>query len=331
VSNVGSRYPFTPFPEGWFFVCHARELTRDKLYSRQFHGQDIVAYRDAQGRVCVLDAYCPHLGAHLGKTGRLEGGALRCQFHGLRFDAQGHCLRRGAPALRAYPVLERNGFVFAYHSSTGAAPAWSIPELADAGHGPLASCKLLVRSHPQEMSENSVDVAHFAEVHGFQELEMLEPMHWQGPYLTCLYRLRVPSRLLERCGAPLRLEFRLHKWGLGYSLAELHWPAFGLSARQFVFPTPLDGELVELNLALSVGSARRSALLARIARQVMMRQFRSELEKDRRFWESKRYLARPGLDPHDGPIQDYRRYCRQFYPSALPQLRGVSGSLETPG
>lgn len=336
---MGYRYPFTPFPEGWFFVCHASQLAHDALFTRLFLGQEIIAFRNEQGEARVFDAYCPHLGAHLGKTGHIEGGMVKCHFHGFRFDGQGHCVRTrcGKPSrrseLRAWHVQEVNGFVFAYHGAVRAIPVWRIPQLDGAGFSRAATRKLLIRSHPQEMSENSVDITHFAEVHGFEELEIIEPMHWEGPHLTSVYRVRRPSPLLDRLGMPVRVEFRLHKWGLGYSLAELSLPEYGVSGRQFVFPTPLDGEQVEVNLALSVRhtegqrSGAGSKLAACIAREFLIRAFQREWRKDAIFWETKRYLARPALDRSDGPIGHFRRFCRQFYP-ALPQIgRGLREQL----
>lgn len=335
------RYPFTPYPEGWFFVCHAHELRDGRLLSRQFHGEEIVAYRDAQGQARVFDAFCPHLGAHIGKTGVLQPQGLKCRFHGFQFDGEGRCVRTGAgepsrsSSLRAYRSCETNGFVFAYHAVAHPVPAWTIPELDGAGFNRPALRRLCVRSHPQEMAENAIDIAHFAAVHGFRELELLEPMRWHGSRLSCAYRLQVPSSALERCGLALRIEFKLQKWGLGYSLAELSWPALGLSARQYVFPTPLDGERVELNLAVSVKrtaatASRRFTLVEDAARALLIRQFERELLKDKAFWESKRYLARPAIDASDGPIGEFRRYCRQFYPVPLGQVTPSHGINSLP-
>ena len=242
-----------------------------------------------------------------------------------------------ASSLGAYRACERNGFVFAYHAAVHAVPAWCIPELDAAGFGRPALRTLRVRSHPQEMAENGVDMAHFAQVHDFREIELMEPMRWHGSRLTCAYRMRVPSPFLERCGVALCIEFRLQKWGLGYSLAELSWPALGLRARQFVFPTPLDGEWVELNFAVSVkrdasaglGARVPSAWVERSARDLLAWQFERELRKDMVFWESKRYLARPAIDESDGPIGEFRRFCRQFYPQ-LPQVTPSHGTSMPP-
>ena len=118
-SYMTYRYPFTPYPEGWFFVCHAHELTTGRLFWRQFHGEQIVAYRDEQGQVRVFDAYCPHLGAHLGKTGKLERDGLKCRFHGFQFDGEGHCVRTGAgvDALLCFGA-KRSGDIYTTHDAS---------------------------------------------------------------------------------------------------------------------------------------------------------------------------------------------------------------------
>ncbi|TNF57873.1 MAG: aromatic ring-hydroxylating dioxygenase subunit alpha, partial [Burkholderiales bacterium] len=53
-------------------------------------GQDLVLFKDAQGRFGLLDRDCPHRGADLA-YGRNEGDGLRCPFHGWKFDISGQC------------------------------------------------------------------------------------------------------------------------------------------------------------------------------------------------------------------------------------------------
>src|SRR3954464_5742491 len=85
-------------------------------------GEDLVLFREGN-RYGLVERQCAHRGADLA-YGRLEGGGLRCSFHGWLFDTSGKCLETPAePAgrrlcehirLRAYPVVERSGIVFAY-------------------------------------------------------------------------------------------------------------------------------------------------------------------------------------------------------------------------
>ncbi|MFO1220150.1 MAG: Rieske 2Fe-2S domain-containing protein [Burkholderiaceae bacterium] len=87
-------------------------------------GEDLILFRDGNGRPGLLHPRCAHRGASL-VYGRVEADGLRCCYHGWLFDAQGHCLDQpcepdGGAALRHnvrqpwYPVQERYGLVFAY-------------------------------------------------------------------------------------------------------------------------------------------------------------------------------------------------------------------------
>src|SRR5436305_12727099 len=90
-------------------------------------GEDLVLFRDEQGRPGLLGLHCAHRGADL-SYGRLEDGGLRCIYHGWLYDRTGRCLEQpGEPALRqaqgerpfrerirqlAYPCTELGGIVF---------------------------------------------------------------------------------------------------------------------------------------------------------------------------------------------------------------------------
>src|SRR5437016_14226039 len=86
-------------------------------------GEDLVLFRDDQGRPGLLGLHCSHRGADL-SYGRLEDGGLRCIYHGWLYDINGRCLEQpGEPAgstfnekIRhtAYACFERAGAIFAY-------------------------------------------------------------------------------------------------------------------------------------------------------------------------------------------------------------------------
>ena len=55
-------------------------------------GQALAVFRDSDGEVHVLDAYCPHLGTNLGAGGHVKGKCLECPFHGWQFNGlDGRC------------------------------------------------------------------------------------------------------------------------------------------------------------------------------------------------------------------------------------------------
>src|SRR5438034_9363696 len=53
-------------------------------------GEHLIAFRDSNGQVGLVDSYCAHRGANL-FWGRNEEGGLRCVYHGWKYDVHGHC------------------------------------------------------------------------------------------------------------------------------------------------------------------------------------------------------------------------------------------------
>ena len=75
---MSKRYPM-PIPHGWYAVAYSDELAVGESRPERYFGKDLVLFRTESGRASLLDAYCPHLGAHLGygiheNTGR--GGGI---------------------------------------------------------------------------------------------------------------------------------------------------------------------------------------------------------------------------------------------------------------
>src|SRR5215203_2221433 len=83
-------------------------------------GEDLALFRDEQGRPGLLGLHCSHRGADL-SYGRVEGGGLRCLYHGWLYDLSGRCIDQpGEPAdstfkdrirHRAYPCREVGDFI----------------------------------------------------------------------------------------------------------------------------------------------------------------------------------------------------------------------------
>src|SRR5207244_11515352 len=57
----------------------------------QVLGEDLVAFRDTQGRLGLLDEFCPHRRVSL-FFGRNEECGLRCVYHGWKYDVEGRCV-----------------------------------------------------------------------------------------------------------------------------------------------------------------------------------------------------------------------------------------------
>ena len=74
------------------YLCEeADSLPPGGVLSLRYFGRELVLFRTESGEPRVLDAFCPHLGAHLGHGGKVQGESIRCPFHGWCFDGRGAC------------------------------------------------------------------------------------------------------------------------------------------------------------------------------------------------------------------------------------------------
>jgi len=108
----------------WQPAALSEELPPDGAPLRiRLLSEDLVLFRDDQGRPGLLGLHCPHRGADLA-MGRVEHGGLRCLYHGWLFAIDGACLEQPSePAENqfkhkvchlSYPCQEVGGIVFAY-------------------------------------------------------------------------------------------------------------------------------------------------------------------------------------------------------------------------
>jgi phenylpropionate dioxygenase-like ring-hydroxylating dioxygenase large terminal subunit len=109
----------------WMPILLERELAEPdgEPVEVQVLGERLVAFRDTQGRIGLLDAFCPHRRVSLW-LGRNEECGLRCVYHGWKFDVGGACVEQmNEPGensfadkvhIKHYPTLELGGIVWTY-------------------------------------------------------------------------------------------------------------------------------------------------------------------------------------------------------------------------
>ncbi len=322
-----------PFPDGWYAIAWSDEIGPGAVATRQFVGREVVVFRTESGVPSLMLAHCPHLGAHLGMGGRIVGESIRCPFHGFCFDEAGNCTATGygtpVPAglrARTWPVVETDGAIFAWHHHDDQPPLWELPESGFEGSAKLRHRTFQLKDHPQETTENSVDLGHFAVVHGYEDVALLKEVVTDGPYLNVSYRARRPLRPLGRFGpsATTGFEYDIHIYGLGYSQVDVSIPGLGLRARLLVLATPrADGEVdLRLGLRLHDPVDRRGLLRLLPARVIgwgagrfVLNGFANDAAQDFPIWENKAYVSPPKLAKGDGPIGLYRKWASQFYPA----------------
>jgi 3-ketosteroid 9alpha-monooxygenase subunit A len=310
------RYPMTPFPNGWFQVGYSDELAAGTAEPLHYFGRDYVLMRGEDGVARVFDAYCPHLGAHLGYGGKVEGNSIRCPFHGWCYDSTGKCIdipygKRIPPSAKlvSHPVAERNGLVMLWHHADGKAPDWEIPLVAEyglEGWTPYNKRRWKIRTHNQDMAENSVDQAHFRYVHGTLTVPQSEAKT-EGPCLHVVSQMKMGTPAGEVDGS-----IESKSWGFGFGQVRFS----GIVETSLVTSvTPIDGEYVDVRFSFSVKSLGDERVTRGVGK-ALIADIEKQMREDIPIWENKAFLERPVLCDGDCPIGVFRTWCKQFYSEA---------------
>jgi phthalate 4,5-dioxygenase oxygenase subunit len=126
---VTDTNPGTPmgevFRRFWLPVALSQELPGPDCEPLRVKvlGEDLIAFRDSEGKVGLVDAYCPHRGAPI-FFGRNEESGIRCIYHGWKFDVTGACVDlpntpegdtyRDKVKIKAYPCEDQGDLIWAY-------------------------------------------------------------------------------------------------------------------------------------------------------------------------------------------------------------------------
>jgi len=267
------------FPVGWYAVAESNDIGRGKHASPQYFGQKLRLYRDKAGAVHAT-----------------------------------------SPAiLRRWSLHEQSGLIFAWYHPEGLEPQWELPALPLEGWTGYRVRSLTVRSHPQETSENSVDIGHFVQLHGFRDAWYEKDLDTREHLLMGSYGIGYPLP----AGRSFVAKFDVEVHGLGFSLVKIRVPSVGVRIHTLILSTPVDDEHVQVRMGVAVRHWGAPGL-SHLIREMASLRLRYEVAQDAPIWESKRYLEQPLLAEGDGPIAAYRRYCRQFYPTRATRGHALS-------
>ena len=311
------------YPRGWFVVAESSELGLKPL-ALKFHGKDLVLYRGESGKAILLDAYCPHMGTHLGASDsshlassgqQIEGDSIRCPYHGWRFNASGECddipYHHGkcpkSATIASYMVTESMGCVMAWFDEEGSEPDYDAPSLEEwddpmwirwqldhCGDFPV---------HPQELMDNMADVWHLGPTHGspceyFQnEIRGVKCIQRQGGFHKD-YNCSIDTLT----------------WYTGPSILLSRQHIGDMRTYEFIAHTPVEDGVVRvwhgvLYKALSDNPTQREAALAKKAQAGAL----ASLSADFSVWLNKRPAVNMIQLPTDGPFGICRKWYSQFY------------------
>jgi phenylpropionate dioxygenase-like ring-hydroxylating dioxygenase large terminal subunit len=306
------RFDF-PIPTGWFCVSWSKDLEPGQVKPIRYFARDLVLFRTSDGQAHVLDAHCPHLGAHMGHGGVLEDDQLVCPFHAWRFDGAGKCTdvpyatkQPKKCSVKSWTVNEINGMVMVWHDLAGREPMWEMPvisEHGDPGWTELRYRQWVINTCNQEMAENQVDTAHFRYLHGTTEMPVAT-VERQG------HRLITHSTTgMSTAMGPVDGKIEVNAWGFGFTTTRFT----GLVETLLLSSaTPIESDKSELWFGFTVRDIGKG-ITGGVGKAFMF-EISRQLEQDIPVWENKIYIHPPVLVDGDGPIGRFRAWASQFYP-----------------
>jgi phenylpropionate dioxygenase-like ring-hydroxylating dioxygenase large terminal subunit len=155
-------------PDNWYPLAWSHELKTGKVIAARFAGQPIVLARNAAGEAFALEDRCAHRQVPL-SCGLVEGNAIRCGYHGWRYDRSGQCTdvpylnkERMPNGVRAYPCREAGGMVMVFPGDPALADTVPLPKLGsvDDPTYKTRSFGQVVGCHYTFMHENLMDMNH---------------------------------------------------------------------------------------------------------------------------------------------------------------------------
>jgi phenylpropionate dioxygenase-like ring-hydroxylating dioxygenase large terminal subunit len=319
-------------PWGWFRVAWSADLKPGDVVPLHYFGKDLVLFRTGTGRAVVLDAFCEHLGAHLGFGGTVREECIVCPFHGWTWTPEGenqsipyadHVVRG---KIRAWRVREVNGIVWAWYHPEGDEPTWEIatlPELMSGEYAPFHpdACRTWesVRVHPLQPVENTADPAHIRFIHGAGMIPELGEFYSDRHRFVCTLRYQWgygrESTWLTPEG-PVDGLLIAESQGLGVITTRYTgiWPTV-----QITGCTPIDEEHSEYYTAVLVREGNPET------RSGLIRHFFREVESDFPIWEHMIHRPHPPLPRLESKImRTVRAWSRQFLPDGPADERNAS-------
>ncbi len=258
----------------WQPVMVGDDLATGAAKRIELLGEYFTAYRGEDGVAHIVEDRCPHRMTRL-SLGWVEGGCIRCFYHGWMFDAQGKCVEQPAEKdafkdkvrIRGFPTREYLGLVFAYFGE-GAAPEFPLfPEVDEEAD------TVTYNAHPVPCNffqriENDLDEVHLHYVHrvgtadiGMDELPeiIVEETEYgihrtgrrvdRGNNVTRTGRIFMPNTMMVITpGRPARPEWMLHlAWRvpvrddemMSFIVTAKKGGGGGLKRREHIDPDPL--------------------------------------------------------------------------------------------
>ena len=192
----------------WMPACLIEEVAEPDCAPLKIRllGEDLVVFRDSDGKLGIIDEYCPHRRVSL-VFGRNEECGLRCLYHGWKMDVDGNVVEMTSEPpesgfaekvkVKAYPAREWGGFVWTYMGPAGTTPEFEPPAFAPTEGTRVSIVKIHVGCNWAQILEGQIDSAHSSSLHSSDmkpakvDSAKAVETHWLRPSTDKAPRLQV--------------------------------------------------------------------------------------------------------------------------------------------
>ncbi|XP_034048140.1 cholesterol 7-desaturase [Thalassophryne amazonica] len=341
------------YPNGWYRVLDSHMVKRGEVKNVSILGEQVAVFRGQDGKACVLDAYCPHLGANLAVGGQVVGNCLECPFHGWQFRGDdGKCVKipysekvPGFAKIHRWLSCEINGQILVWFHCDRDEPHWTVPEQQEITKGEWVyrgRTEHFVSAHIQEIPENAADAAHLAHLHtpgmvSGVDLRYTKNKTWEFMRHDWKVEWKQEEEPNSHCSRML-VKHALTLFGH-------HWPLLDVDvvARQvgpgvvfLLFNHSFLGRGVIMHCVTPVEPLLQyvthtifyQSSIPPLVPKFILKAESIQFERDVMIWNNKKYVSKPVLTKEDSAIQKHRRWFSQFYSQNSPRLQLQRDTLD---
>jgi phenylpropionate dioxygenase-like ring-hydroxylating dioxygenase large terminal subunit len=308
----------------WVFIGYVNEVKNETVKSVTYMNKNLILWKSKAGVISLQDAYCPHMGAHLG-FGKVHEENLICAFHKRSFNNDGICIGRGKKN-KSYPLSQIQHLIFAWFGED--TPSWHMPNFfigfpndSSLEWKIFKSKKMNYDFHPKDLLDNTVDALHFKTFHkqciSYKPIEILKFSAYY--FISKVVFLGNPNMKMGK--KDMELELITESYGPCTLVVN---STVKVLNQKFIFKflflcTPLVNDNTDYTLAVcSVVDTKNIPLTRRILEYIynyyafymQVKEFKKESNI---IWKNKTYLATPDLSEKETAMLMYTKWYEKFY------------------
>lgn len=305
------------FPFGWYPIMLSDELAVGEVQPARYFAQDLAIWRGEDGEVRMIDAYCKHLGAHMGHGGKVHGNLLECPFHAWRYDGNEGVVKE-IPYARVippqvkrkcketWPIQEANRIIWAWYHPHGEQPKYDViplPEATDPQWSEFDECDWTIFGSIQNMAENGVDFPHFTYIHGVASPPESE-LEWGEWDRKGIVRAKMGTPKGEIDG-----KITSTSQGPGQN-----WVRFEGICETLLIAciTPVELDKLQVRYFYTQPKSQIEGPMAGLARAII-KDVNKQLDQDKVVWDRMKFEVTPLICDGDGPIPKFRKFYSRYY------------------